>query len=212
MCHKSSNSVSWSLTASVGRDTEESSSSLPLCWESLRFQVAGARKHRAELRTDGRYTKGATRTADFGGRSADETPVSETGGSCRRGHACGRAGQERKGSGENRTGEKLFFDGRLVEGTVACSKCHDPALAFFQKFKMRHYRCMSPSRRQPKTKDLGADVFRFIGFLLWLIAVPHHANCQSATAAVNGTVRDHSGAVISEVKIIVANTIFPAWK
>lgn len=28
-------------------------------------------------------------------------------------------------------GEKLFFDGRLsVDGTVACSTCHDPALAF----------------------------------------------------------------------------------
>src|SRR5579885_991172 len=28
-------------------------------------------------------------------------------------------------------GEKLFFDGRLsVAGTVACSTCHDPALAF----------------------------------------------------------------------------------
>jgi len=48
--------------------------------------------------------------------------------------------------------------------------------------------------------------------LLWLIAVPHHANCQSATAAVNGTVRDQSGAVISEVQIIVTNTIFPARK
>jgi cytochrome c peroxidase len=28
-------------------------------------------------------------------------------------------------------GERLFFDGRLsVDGTVACSTCHDPALAF----------------------------------------------------------------------------------
>ena len=28
-------------------------------------------------------------------------------------------------------GEKLFFDGRLsIDGTVACSTCHDPALAF----------------------------------------------------------------------------------
>jgi len=28
-------------------------------------------------------------------------------------------------------GEKLFFDGRLsVDGTVACSTCHDPARAF----------------------------------------------------------------------------------
>src|SRR5689334_11844333 len=28
-------------------------------------------------------------------------------------------------------GEKLFFDGRLsADGTVACSTCHDPALAF----------------------------------------------------------------------------------
>ena len=28
-------------------------------------------------------------------------------------------------------GEKLFFEGRLsVDGTVACSTCHDPALAF----------------------------------------------------------------------------------
>jgi cytochrome c peroxidase len=28
-------------------------------------------------------------------------------------------------------GEKLFFDGRLsVDGTVACSTCHDPAHAF----------------------------------------------------------------------------------
>lgn len=28
-------------------------------------------------------------------------------------------------------GEKLFFDGRLsVDGTVACSTCHDPAKAF----------------------------------------------------------------------------------
>ena len=28
-------------------------------------------------------------------------------------------------------GEELFFDGRLsVDGTVACSTCHDPALAF----------------------------------------------------------------------------------
>src|SRR5215469_14881589 len=28
-------------------------------------------------------------------------------------------------------GERLFFDGRLsVDGTVACSSCHDPALAF----------------------------------------------------------------------------------
>jgi cytochrome c peroxidase len=28
-------------------------------------------------------------------------------------------------------GEKLFFDGRLsVDGTIACSTCHDPALAF----------------------------------------------------------------------------------
>src|SRR3954453_22370440 len=28
-------------------------------------------------------------------------------------------------------GERLFFDGRLsIDGTVACSTCHDPALAF----------------------------------------------------------------------------------
>lgn len=28
-------------------------------------------------------------------------------------------------------GEQLFFDGRLsIDGTVACSSCHDPALAF----------------------------------------------------------------------------------
>ena len=28
-------------------------------------------------------------------------------------------------------GQKLFFDGRLsVDGTVACSTCHDPARAF----------------------------------------------------------------------------------
>jgi cytochrome c peroxidase len=30
-----------------------------------------------------------------------------------------------------RLGERLFFDGRLsVDGTVACSTCHDPARAF----------------------------------------------------------------------------------
>lgn len=47
--------------------------------------------------------------------------------------------------------------------------------------------------------------FRIVGFFLWLVAATQLGLCQSTSASVNGTVRDQSGAVISGVKIVLAN-------
>ena len=83
-----------------------------------------------ELRSEGRSTSPAC-AADSCRRSTGAPHVPETNRGSGRGHAGGSAGGQSPDSEKVALGEKLFFDGRLsVDGTVACSTCHDPARAF----------------------------------------------------------------------------------
>jgi hypothetical protein len=47
--------------------------------------------------------------------------------------------------------------------------------------------------------------FLYLFILSTVVAIPRNANCQSASAAVNGTVKDEGGAVIPDVRIVLYN-------
>jgi outer membrane receptor protein involved in Fe transport len=62
----------------------------------------------------------------------------------------------------------------------------------------------TPSR---KGRRIGRSVtcFLYLFILSTVVATPRHANCQAASAAVNGTVKDEGGAVIPDVWIVLYN-------
>ena len=62
----------------------------------------------------------------------------------------------------------------------------------------------TPSRKGP---TIGRSVTCFLYLFIFssVVAIPRRANCQEASAAVNGTVKDEGGAVIPDVRIVLYN-------